>query len=178
MATVRGRSDVKRFMAAAPPALEKVLRGAGKAAATVIADEAKVRAPSDDVRNDIVTKSTSEPGQIVVRVTVKPGWGRSVGIWAEYGTAPHFITVDESQRRGRGIGRVNTQLREAQGDASLVIGGQFVGKTVFHPGARAIPFMRPALDTKEAEAVAAARTYIAARVRPSGVVGASNGDDA
>lgn len=177
MVSVRGRSEVKRFIAQLPEEIEKkVLRGAARAGGKVIADEAKLRAPSDEVREDIVIRTSgAETGRVVVKITVKPGWGRSVGIWAEYGTDPHFITVDDSQRAGQGIRRINQQVREAKGDGSLVIGGKFVGATVFHPGARAIPFLRPSLDTRKGDAITAAQGFINARISRRGIV---EGNDA
>ena len=46
---------------------------------------------------------------------------------------------------------------------SLVIGGNFVGPMVHHPGHVPKPFLRPALDQKAQEAVAAMGAYIAQR---------------
>ncbi len=173
MATVKGREGVRAYFEQIPEALEKkVLRGAAKAGATVIAEEAKTRSISDEV-SDAVKVSTrqTEPGRVVSKIQVK-GDGAFIAPWLEYGTEPHFITVDESQRDGRGIKRVNQQLRDSGGNASLVIGGKFVGATVFHPGARPYPFLRPALDTKEAEAIKAAQTYINTRLAKEGLGGA------
>ncbi|MEG3089503.1 HK97 gp10 family phage protein [Sphingomonas sp. PB4P5] len=153
-------------MAGIPSQMKKVLRGAGRAGAKVVEDEMKVRSISQDVDEAIVTKTKGDDTRIVVKITIKPGWARSVATWLEYGTDPHFISVDDSQRDGMTVKRVNEQTKTG----SLVIGGKFVGATVFHPGARAHPFMRVSLDVKEAEAVAAARSYINARVTRSGIV--------
>ncbi len=172
MAQVKGRDAVRRFFQQIPEALEKkVLRGAARAAVQVIAEEARDRVVSSEVRGAIKTSTRQqEPGRVIAKVQVK-GKGSHIAPWLEYGTDPHFITVDDSQRGGRGIGRMNQQLREAGGDASLVIGGNFVGTTVFHPGARPYPFLRPALDTKEREAIAAAQTYINTRLAREGLGG-------
>jgi hypothetical protein len=110
-------------------------------------------------------------------VTVRPGYNWFRALWLEYGTDPHFISVSESERKGRSIGRVNQQLREAGGNASLVIGGKFVGETVFHPGARPYPFLRPALDVKEADAVRAAQAYINASVSRRGITVSDEGNE-
>jgi hypothetical protein len=170
MPTVRGKADVDRFIGRIPADLEqKVLRGAARAAARIVADEAKQRSVSREVSDAIITRSKSEPGRIVVKITVKPGWPYSVGNWLEWGTSPHFISVDESQREGRSVGRINKLAREG----SLVIGGKFVGATVHHPGASPHPFLRPALDIKGGEAIAAAQTYINNRVTRSGIVGSA-----
>lgn len=174
MPTVRGKSEVKAYLASAPAKLKTVLRGAARAGAAVVADEIKERTPSAEVRKDLRIRTKASDDQIKVTIDVKPGWSRSLGTWLEYGTSPHFISVDDSQRGGRSVGRIN-RLSEEHG-ASLVIGGKFVGKTVWHPGARPQPTFRPALDQKEGEAIAAAQAYISARVSREGIAPTSEGD--
>lgn len=178
MASARGRSEVSAYMAALPEQIvSKVLRGAGRAAGHVIAEEAKLRSVSKEVAKDIVVKTRRVDDRIVVAVTVKPGFSSARAAWLEYGTAPHFISVDDSQRNGRGVGRINQQLREAGGNGSLVIGGKFVGDTVFHPGARPHPLFRPALDLKEADAIRAAQSHVSARISKHGIAGNPERDD-
>ncbi|SFK44556.1 hypothetical protein SAMN03159338_4274 [Sphingomonas sp. NFR04] len=174
MVTVKGREDVKRFLATLPNEIEtKLLRGAGRAAGKVVKDDAESRALSKEVREDLVLKTSARDGRIVVKVTVKPGWGYSLGVWQEWGTAPHFIRVAEDQRQGRSIGRINKLSKEG----SLVIGGQFVGATVFHPGAQAHPFLRLALDLRGGEAIAAAQAYINRRIAGGKIVGTAEPED-
>lgn len=152
-----------------------LLRGAVREAAEVVAAEAAYRSESSEVSAGLsVRTKRQEPHRMVGAVLLRgvtrrhTQWLQSRANWLEYGTSPHFITVDDGQRGGRGVGRINMQVREAGGDGSLVIGGQFVGATVFHPGARPSPFMRPALDTKRAEAIAAAQRYISTRLARGG----------
>jgi hypothetical protein len=178
MASMKGRSEVSSYMNSLPEKLvSRVLRGAGRAGAKVIADEVKERSVSTEVADAVIIRSRTADYRIVVRVTIKKGWAYSRALWLEYGTAPHFISVDDSQRGGRGIGRINRQVREAGGEGSLVINGQFVGKTVWHPGARPHPFLRVSLDIKEGEAIQAAQQYINARVTRSGITGQEVSDD-
>lgn len=169
MVKVTGRDEVRRYFQQAPEALSKILKGAARTGGQVIADEAEARCTSKKVGAAIVNRARNRDGVFARLITIPEGWERSVGIWLEYGTDPHFISVADSQREGRGIGRINQQVREAEGDGSLVINGNFVGGTVFHPGARPFPFMRPALDTKEREAVAAAQGYINAQITRHGL---------
>ena len=157
-----------------PGQLDKLLRGAGRAGGRVIADEAKDRSISHEVREAIEVRVKSGDGKIRVGIGIRDPWARSLGTWLEYGTEPHFISVDDSQREGRSIGRIN-RLGKA---GSLAINGEPIGTTVHHPGARAHPFLRVSLDTKEAEAIAAAQGYISARVKPSGIETGAEGDDA
>jgi hypothetical protein len=173
-----GRSATSSYMAALPDQITRLLKGAGRAGGRVIADEAKNRSQSEEVADAIVMRSKTKDDRIVVRVTVKPGWTYSLALWQEYGTSPHFISVTDEQRQGLGIRRINTKVSEAGGNGSLVIGGKFVGKTVFHPGAQAHPFLRPALDTKETEAIKTAQTYINARVLRGGISNIDQDDDA
>ncbi len=178
MPTVKGKAAVKAFIGRIPAELEnRVLRGAARAAAKVVAAEAQDRTQSSDVRGAIkVAVRAPEPGRVVALVQVK-GPGAFLAPWEEYGTAAHFISVDESQRGGRSIGRINRLAKEPDSNHSLVIGGNFVGTTVFHPGARPHPFLRPALDLKGAEAIAAAQGYINSRVTRAGIVGGPEGED-
>jgi hypothetical protein len=167
MPSVRGRAEVKRFIGQLPGEIErKLLRGAGRAAANVIAEEARDRSISDEVKGAIKVKVTSAEGQVIARIQVK-GPGSYIGPWLEYGTDPHFISVDDSQRQGMSVAKINQEQKRG----SLVIGGQFVGATVFHPGARPHPFLRPALDVKADAAIAAAQGYINNRVTPAGITG-------
>lgn len=164
-------------MAQLPGDIErKLLRGAGRAAATVIATEAKVLSISSEVDGAIKVKVTATDGRIMAKVQVR-GKGAHIAPWLEYGTKPHLISVDESQRGGKSVKRINTLANETDSNHSLVIGGKFVGATVMHPGARPHPFLRPALDTKEAEAIAAAQNFINGRLTRAGIVGAAEGDD-
>jgi hypothetical protein len=177
MATSRGGVGVRRFIAQLPDQLEKtVLRGAARAGGKVIVVEAKERSISAEVDAAIVMKTSSEAGRVTVKITVEKGWARSVAGWLEYGTDPHFISVDDSQRGGMSVGKVNEKTK----DGSLVIGGKFVGSTVHHPGAKPHPFLRPSLDIKGAEAIAAAQSYINSHVTRRGVIPGTEpeGDDA
>jgi len=169
MPTVKGKTDVKAYFAAIPPALEeKILRGAARRAAKVIADEAKLRTQSSEVRDSIkIETRPAEQGRVVSKVKTQ-GPGAYLAPWEEYGTAPHYISVDDSQRKGMSVGRINRKAKEGV----LVINGEPVGKTVLHPGARPHPFLRPALDLKAGEAIAEAQAYINTRLAREGIGGA------
>ncbi len=167
MPSVIGQAEVDRFIAGLPAQIEaKLLRSAARAGGRVLLDETKSRSPAAEVTKALTLRTNSEPGRIVVKVSVKGHWPRSLAIWAEYGTDPHFITVDDSQREGKSVRRINET-----GGGSLRIGASFVGKTVHHPGAKANPFMRPSLDLSAAAARAAMQTYVNARVTRGGIIG-------
>ena len=170
---IRGRAEVSRYLRQLPDHITKVLRGGGRAGGKVIAEDAKRRCRSDEVSEKVVTKTEVEGFQVRVRITVKPGWARSVAIWLEYGTSSHFITVDDNQRQGMTARRIN----ETGKARSLLINGKPVGRSVFHPGAQPHPFLRPALDASRAEAIAAAQSYLNARIGHNGGPGLDDEDD-
>lgn len=175
--TMKGRAEFARYIAQQEKKLSTVLRGAARAAARVIADEAKEQTVSGEVASAIVVRTKATEGQVVSRVTVKEGWARSLALWEEYGTRPHFISVSDENRQGRGTRRINTALNEAKGDTSLVINGKFVGPTVLHPGVPAHPFLRTSLDLKEGEALKAAQNYINAKMGHNGGPAFDESDD-
>ena len=173
MTTVTGSSDVRRFIAQLPANLEtKVLRGAARAGATVIAEEAKANTNSHEVA-EAVKVATKRKGDLMIGAVQLKGPGAYLAPWEEYGTDPHFISVDPSQGGGMSVRRINDKTKEG----SLVIGGAFVGKTVHHPGAGAHPFLRPALDSKEGEAFSAAQNYTNSRITRAGIVGPADVED-
>jgi hypothetical protein len=142
----------------------KVARGAVRAGAVVIKDAAAELCRSEEVRDSLSISTRSEPGVATAKVQTK-GPGAYIAPWLENGTDPHFISVDDAQSDGRTVRRINKLTKEG----SLVIGGQFVGTTVHHPGATAHPFMRPAADQEADAAVAAMSAYVAERVTPAGL---------
>ncbi|WP_225883124.1 HK97 gp10 family phage protein [Sphingomonas aliaeris] len=175
MASLKGRTEVARFITGLPAEIEtKLLRGAARAAATVVADDAKQRSISAEVSAAVKVRTAAKRGDttVVAKVQVK-GPGSYIAPWLEYGTLPHYISVADEQRGGKSVRRIN----RLGGAKALAINGKFA-KTVYHPGTDAHPFLRPALDANESEAIAAAQGYINSRVTPAGIVGtAENGDD-
>lgn len=180
MATRRGGSRAAQAVRQMPETfLRKVLPGAGRAGGEVIADEARTRlgarradiagGGSVLIADSVKVKVRRRDNIIRVRITLD-GPGGYVGRWLEYGTDPHLISVDDSVRDGRSVARINTLAREG----SLKIGDKFVGAAVFHPGAKAHPFLRPALDTREGDAIAAMQGYVTARASRAGIAGGTD----
>ena len=168
-ATVKGGAALKDFLASLPANLERgVLRGALKAGADEIAEGAREGCRSPEVRASVQVTARSEKGLVTAKVQTK-GDGSYMAPWLEFGTDPHFISVDDEQRAGRTVGRINRLAKERDSSHSLVIGGQFVGTTVFHPGAKPYPFMRPAVDNREAAAIAAISSHISAKATKAGL---------
>jgi hypothetical protein len=182
-ATLKGGAALQAFLADLPAKLERnVLRGALKAGADVIADGARDGCRSPEVRATIGTTSRTEKGLVTAKVQTK-GDGAYKAPWLENGTDPHFISVDPAMSDGQTVRRVNALDRKAMEDGntgpgrSLFINGKPVGSTVFHPGARPYPFMRPALDTHEQAAIAAIGNHVAAKLTKQGLDVPAEGDD-
>lgn len=183
MPTLKGRDAELRRRAAVPDKVRRILRGAARVGANVIAADAKERVASDAVREGIVVGRVKErDDEIAVRITVKEGWPRALGTWLEYGTSAHFISVDPNFAQGRTAARINKLDTQAARDgeagpgSTLVINGKPVGATVYHPGTTAEPWLRTARDVKARDAVSAAQEYINTRVRRSGLVSDGNGE--
>lgn len=174
MPILKGREGMQRRRNEVPDKIRKILRGAARAGATVIADDAKQRVASDAVREGVIIGRSKEVDErITVKIAVKEGWARSLGTWLEYGTSAHFISVDPNFAEGRTAARVNKLDTDAAKEgrsgpgATLVINGKPVGATVFHPGTSAEPWLRTARDVKARDAIQTAQEYITTRVKRS-----------
>lgn len=147
---VTGLRELQAFLDQLPAKMEaNVIRSALRAGANVILEEAKQNVPvgDGDLRKSIRVSTKSKRG--LVTASIKAG-NKKAWYWkfVEYGTAAHKI----AGRKG-GI---------------LSFGG-FFGRSVSHPGAQAKPFMRPALDTKSNEAIAAVGEAIKKRLSKQGL---------
>jgi len=172
MPVLKGREAEQHRRDQIPDKLRRILRGAARAGASVIAEDAKQRVASEAVREGVIVGHPKEvDDKITVKITVKEGWARSLGTWLEYGTSAHFISVDPRFAQGRTAARVNqldanaAKSGEAGPRQSLIINGKPVGATVFHSGSRAQPWLRTARDVKAREASAAAQAHITASMR-------------
>ncbi len=177
MAKVKGLAQTRNLIRSLPARFEEqVLRGAARSGANVIAADARERAESPLVKAGIVVRTSVREHAASARVTVKGRMARAVATWAEWGTDPHFIQVDEAQRGGRGVAEINASNRGTGARHALLINGQPVSGTVHHPGARPHPFLRPARDLRERDAIAAAQAYINKRLAGGKIIGTDEGD--
>jgi hypothetical protein len=171
--TAKLTSNLAAFLSSLPGNLERnILRGGLKAGAEVIADGAREGCRSAEVRATIGTTSRAEPGLVTAKVQTK-GPGAYKAPWLENGTDPHYISVDPEQSGGRTVRKVNRLAQKG----TLVINGVPVGDTVHHPGARPYPFMRPALDQREQQAIDAIGGYINRRLTKEGLAAPAPPED-
>lgn len=167
---VKGLAELDRYLSALPKNLQKGAYRAGlTAAAKPIRDEARALAPKQTgkMARSIRTGSPRQnpDGSFSVFIRLE-GEHAFLGLFHEYGVAPHFIRAGDAGMSPRLLTRA-AGTGSAIGDVetrALKIGDRFVSGEVMHPGHGAHPFMRPALDIKAAEAVQAfanrVRSYI------------------
>ena len=149
-AKINGLPELMKALEQLPEKLARnVLRGAFRAGAKVMAEDAQAAVPvrSGLLRDSIRVTTRVKGGRVsgTVRAGSKGGKARKIARHAhlvEFGTKAHTI-------------------RAKPGHHALAIG---VSK-VEHPGARPKPFMRPALDNKGFAAAKAAADYTRERLR-------------
>jgi HK97 gp10 family phage protein len=142
---VSGLSELDKLLKELPAKVERnILRGAMRAGAKVFEGRAKQLVPvrSGQLRDSIKVSTRSKRGR--VSATVRAGGKKAFyAHMVEFGTARHFIKPRKRK--------------------SLFFAG-LAREVVDHPGSAPRPFMRPALDGGQAEAVNAAADYIRKRL--------------
>lgn len=162
---VKGLKELDMFLSALPKNMQTgAYRAALTAAARPIRDEARLRAPRKTgvMAKGIRTGSARRNADGTFSVSVSVGGPHGyLGLFHEYGTSPHYIIAGGAGMSARMLTRSARNGGSTGLDEVLVINGKYVTGEVLHPGARPQPFMRPALDIRADEAVAA----FAARIR-------------
>lgn|SRR3990167_902194 len=169
---VSGLSDLQKLLDTLPAKLEaNIMRGALRAGMKTVKDKAviNIQKESGDTARALKISTKLRDG-IVKSVLAAKGFEGYKAMWLEYGTRPHYISVHDinknvNQRLSRKRGEVALESMSTVNRRMLAIGGNFIGPTVFHPGAKPHPFMRPALDSTAQEALLAVGNYIKARLQ-------------
>lgn len=147
---IQGGRELDAFLQQLAPKVEKnILRASLRAGANVLKAYAQANVPVllGDLRKSIRVTASAKGG--TVTASVKAGNKKAYyWRWVEYGTAAHVI-------KGKDGG-------------ALDVGGTIV-RSAMHPGAQAKPFMRPALDNKSTEAIAAVAAKIRDRLTAEGI---------
>lgn len=188
----KGLAELQKMLNTLPAKMEKnILRGAMRAGAKPVLAAAKQGAAvaSGELRDSLRITDGVKKGnrsQVYAAVTtakkVKRGQVDAAGAsdafyakFVEFGTDPHLIKVEDNEkpryvtRRGTVKKQSMKTINKMVKTGSLVIGKNFVGPVVSHPGAKPHPFMRPALDTQAGAAVTAAGEYIKKRLTKEGL---------
>jgi HK97 gp10 family phage protein len=161
---VTGLSDLQALLDTLPPKLElNVMRGALRAGGKLIMQEAVANVPvgptssgnadkyggyAGALRDSIHLGTKISRPYVMARVVVGGKTKTGADVWYAHiieftGAVPHTIS--------------------AKGKAALSIGG-LLYQSVQHPGMKAHPFLRPALDSKGRDAVIAAAEYMKTRL--------------
>jgi HK97 gp10 family phage protein len=171
---IKGGAEMQRFLDTLPAKVERnIMRSALRAGAKPIAAAAKANVPvlDGDLRDSIRISTSAKGG--TVTASVKAG-SKKAWYWrfVEFGTAAHLISVPESEktintRKGVHFGKAVSMTTINR--LVLKIGNFFVGPTVMHPGAKAKPFMRPALDSQANAALIATGEQVRKRLTKEGL---------
>jgi HK97 gp10 family phage protein len=146
---IKGGKEIFELLQTLPAKLEQnIMRGALRAGAKVILEEAKRNVPvsSGDLRDSLRVSTNSKKGRVTASVKAgnkKVYYTRFI----EMGVAAHTITS-------------KTGYLSFLGNAY---------KSVEHPGIQPKPFLRPAFDTKQKEAIEAIGLHIGKRLNKQGL---------
>lgn len=164
---VSGLKELDAYLSLLPKNMQKnAVRQGLTAAARPIREEARTLAEKSSGKMARAIKTGSprqnQDGTFSIQVRLDPKSEHAyLGWFQEYGVAPHLIA-----RTGAGEGRVAVRkAAEGKGkvkNRAMKIGDAFVSGIIHHPGHAAHPFMRPALDAKAEEAIAAFASKIRA----------------
>lgn len=156
---LKGGKEMLDFLNAFPARLQKgAVRSALTAAAKPVRDEARLNAPKETgkLAKSIKTSSprVQDDGTVTVKVRLR-GEHSFLGLFHEYGVAPHFISAGDAGMSARKLTQKGNREGINGDGGALKIGDRYVSGAVLHPGFAPRPFMRPALDMKAQEAVQA-----------------------
>ncbi len=162
---VKGLSDLQKFLDDLPVKMEKnIMRGALRAGCNIVKDEAVSLVPMGPPSSE----NTKIYGGYIgaLRDSIR------VGTRSKGGTVTAYVKAGGKTKRGADVyyahmfeytGGRKHQIKAKPGHYLLVAGGHPIAE-VSHPGFKATPFMRPALDREAQAAVIAAGNYIKDRL--------------
>lgn len=164
---VKGGEELARALLEFTPNLEKnMMRGAMRAGAKVIADEAKNRVPVDsgELKDSIrVRAGRIRAGKVLFYVQAgssKPIKKKGADGKTEYKNPWYAHLVEFGVKSHPIIAGGGTKAGKV-----LAAGARILGEKVDHPGTAAKPFMRPALDSKASSAIEAIADYLRKRIQ-------------
>lgn len=160
---VKGLDQLQALLDSLAPKIERnILRGALRAGANVVKTEAKAMCPVGPPSASGAKRYKLYAGALrdSIRVSVKAKGGRVTASVKAGGKLKNGADVFYAHIVERGA--VAHEIKAKSG-GFLAIGGGIYRK-VDHPGMKAKPFMRPALDGRAQDAVVAAAEYMKARL--------------
>lgn len=148
--TLRGGAELQAFLNQLPAKIERnIMRGALRKGGNVVKKEAqKNLVQNGSVVSGAIKKglkvSTKARGSTVTASVKVTGKHSYIAHWLEYGVAPHGVKKGAKRKSGK--------LQEN-----------------LHPGFDALPFMRPALDTRQSEIINEISRYVKSRLTKQGI---------
>lgn len=153
---ISGGEALAKALKTLPARIERnIMRSAMRAGARVLANEAKANVPikEGDLRRSIRVTTNTRKGEVTARAVAGNRKEAFYAHMVEFGTVGHMIHAKPGK-----------MLRFTARDGKTV-----ETLRVLHPGARARPFMRPALDSKSNQAVAAIANHVRKRLTDNGI---------
>ena len=174
--TIIGGRELNDFLQQLPVKVERnIMRGALRAGANVYKRLVQARVPvvHGVLRKSVRVSTRSKRGTVTASVKI----GGSMAYYAhmvEFGTKPHLIKVQESERSinyrlTRKRGRLTYASMRTVNRNVLQIGNRFVGPTVKHPGAQPQQFARPSFDEGVNPVLEEVKNYIRGRLTKEGI---------
>lgn len=154
---VSGLSDLNKMLQDFPAKLEgNIMRGAMRAGSSVFRRRIRESVPirSGALQKSVKLRTKSRRGRVSATVSV----GSTEAFYAhmiEFGTASFYQGSGRSVRAPYKITKKNKK--------ALKFGNLFA-PSIVHPGIKPQPFMRPAMDQGQAEALEAVAAYIRSRI--------------
>lgn len=155
---IQGLSDIHKYLQEFPVKLEKsIIRGGLRAGAKVIADKAKQLVPTQSgaLKESIKVGTRSKRGKVsaILSAGSEKAWYSHI---IEFGSGSFY--AGKGKKSKRKAYKINARRQR-----SLSLNGQMV-ESVMHPGVKPTPFLRPALDASQADAIKAAADYMRKRI--------------
>lgn len=151
---VTGLKELQEFLSALPVKMERnILRSALRAGANVVKAEAQQQLASHgnvktgELSRGLKVSTRAKGGKVTATLRAR-GKHSHIAHWIEFGTAAHII----AGKKGK----------------MLTFAGRTF-KAINHPGIKAKPFMRPALDGKAGAALVAVGEAIKKRLTKEGI---------
>lgn len=156
MKRIKGGPELQKILDELPVRMERnFLRAGLRAGGAVVRDEARknINNVTGALSKSVRVSTRSRGGQVkaIVRAGNKEAFYAHM---VEFGTAPHMLN--------KGVDNKSKVLN---------IAGNLVGGKVMHPGAKAKPFLRPAVDENQSQIVKAVGERIKARIAKEGLTG-------
>lgn len=157
---VKGLDDLLKVLETLPAKMEQnVMRGALRAGMKEVLAEAKANAAvlSGEMRDGLKISTRARNGRVTASIKAK-GKHAYLAHLIEYGTKAHKIFP----KNGKAL-VIRSNSRASSGTAKRWMNIR-AAESINHPGIKARPFMRPALDGKAGAALLAMGSYIKKRL--------------